>query len=329
MPQLLTPRRLAVTVLVVVALGVAGCGSDDGAPSALDALSERGEPSTTTTTVDATTTTEVPGPVPSLTVVDFPLDCTGPRALADAVSEDEWLAHDVAADEALYLLGFDAGVGIDLYEPDQGREGRIVQIRGGRIVYAGRASDELALQVAIQTAFNYWQRDAESCDFFHGEGPHYVETLLHPTLGELTLVVAQEFHGRSTGWVQVLDARGNPILDAEIVDIETLHPLGQRPDGTGSFKTQDRDGHVFVVYNPGRYEGTIVLVPTAEGYDDLGTLDFDDASTNRFYSVSPIDGDGDGAYELEEAINDCEPTCAEGTVHLTVLRWDGTDYRAG
>ncbi|MFI5841604.1 hypothetical protein ACIA8K_18040 [Catenuloplanes sp. NPDC051500] len=90
----------------------------------------------------------------------------------------------------------------------------------------------------------------------------------------------------------------------------------------------DRTGHLFVLYNPGRYDGLLVLAPTRAGFDDFGSLpDEAELPTSRFYSVTPVDTDNDGIIEIRQDLNTCTPNCAEGTVETTVLRWTGSDYQ--
>ncbi|WP_033344980.1 hypothetical protein [Catenuloplanes japonicus] len=90
----------------------------------------------------------------------------------------------------------------------------------------------------------------------------------------------------------------------------------------------DRTGHLFLRYNPGRYDGLLVLAPTAGGFEDFGTLPSEaELPTSRFYSVVLVDGDGDGIFDIREDINDCDPNCAEGSYESVLHRWNGSDYR--
>ena len=69
-----------------------------------------------------------------------------------------------------------------------------------------------------------------------------------------------------------------------------------------------------------------MLRPTAEGFDDLETLPNAGAYWSRFYGAEIEDVDGDGGYEVRTSLNDCQPSCAEGTVKEATLHWNGDDY---
>jgi hypothetical protein len=92
----------------------------------------------------------------------------------------------------------------------------------------------------------------------------------------------------------------------------------------------DATGNTFITYNPGRYDGVLVLVPTAAGFEDIG---WDDQSYGtqydgkRAYYNAKLDGLGpDRTYAIRTSHNDCEPSCADGTTTEQVLHWTGTDY---
>jgi hypothetical protein len=104
-------------------------------------------------------------------------------------------------------------------------------------------------------------------------------------------------------------------------------------DAWGQFEpftpATDRTGHLFIRYNPGRYDGLLILAPTATGFNDFGTLPKkDDLPTSRFYSVSLQDDDHDGIFDVREEGNTCNPTCADANYVYILYRWDGHDYTA-
>lgn len=87
----------------------------------------------------------------------------------------------------------------------------------------------------------------------------------------------------------------------------------------------DDTGHLFVNFNPGRYNGVIVLAPIEDGFEDFGTLpDYGDYNT-RFYYAEAVDPDEDGTLEVEVSENDCIPSCADGSITSTLYTWDGED----
>ncbi|WP_396929169.1 serine/threonine-protein kinase [Mycolicibacterium sp.] len=61
----------------------------------------------------------------------------------------------------------------------------------------------------------------------------------------------------------------------------------------------------------------LVLVPTASGFDQLG---------RDLIDVELVGPGADGKYQLRHSMNDCTPSCAEGTWTHETLRWDGSDY---
>jgi hypothetical protein len=92
----------------------------------------------------------------------------------------------------------------------------------------------------------------------------------------------------------------------------------------------DATGNAFVTYNPGRYDGVLVLVPTADGFADIG---WDSTASNPGYTgrlaiyYAELVGPGsNGEYTIRQSNNDCTPSCAEGTVTNQDLHWDGSDY---
>jgi hypothetical protein len=88
----------------------------------------------------------------------------------------------------------------------------------------------------------------------------------------------------------------------------------------------DELGHLFLDFNPGRYNGVIVLRPIANGFATFGTLPPEGDYAGRFYYAEALDQDGDGRYEVDLHNNDCEPDCAGGTVTTVRYRWNGKDY---
>jgi hypothetical protein len=86
----------------------------------------------------------------------------------------------------------------------------------------------------------------------------------------------------------------------------------------------DRSGHVFLNYDPGRYNGVAILAPNAGGMADFDTLFTNGTTGGRFYSASLVDEDGDGTYEVRSEFNTCNPNCAAANYVNTTYRWDGS-----
>lgn len=83
----------------------------------------------------------------------------------------------------------------------------------------------------------------------------------------------------------------------------------------------DSTGNAFITYNPGRYNGVLVLVPTPDGFEDIGwDPKMEDAHYvgNRAYYYANLQGPGpDGKYTIVQFQNDCRPD--EGA--LTGIPW--------
>jgi hypothetical protein len=135
-------------------------------------------------------------------------------------------------------------------------------------------------------------------------------------------------HGQ--GWLVLLSGVTIPESGAvAFVADGTVHwwrDLIGFPDGFGI--EVDALGHAFFSTSPGsRRSDLIVLVPTAGGFDDFGSLD------GRFSSGSIYTGGyaadllgNDGIYEIVVTSNDCTPSCGDGTETEFIHRWDGSDY---
>ena len=89
----------------------------------------------------------------------------------------------------------------------------------------------------------------------------------------------------------------------------------------------DHTGNIFLKYNAGRDNGLLILTPTKNGIDDLGTIPSDpELTAPRFDSSQLIDIDGDGVQEIRQSYNQCNPTCAESNYVTKVYRWNRKDY---
>lgn len=102
-------------------------------------------------------------------------------------------------------------------------------------------------------------------------------------------------------------------------------PAGSFEFGSEIPQPVDAAGRVFLDWNPGRYNGVSVLVPTAEGFDDLGTLPTVDYGT-RFYGSTVEDWDEDGVFEILLDVNSCHFGCAGGPSWTTTFTWTGEDF---
>jgi hypothetical protein len=89
----------------------------------------------------------------------------------------------------------------------------------------------------------------------------------------------------------------------------------------------DKTGHIFLSYNPGRYDGLVVLDPAAGGFADFDSLPkAPDNATGAYYGGSAADLDHDGTYEIKVDGNTCDPNCASAHYVEYLFRWNGRDY---
>lgn len=142
----------------------------------------------------------------------------------------------------------------------------------------------------------------------------------HPTWGPSTLVTTVLEPVNSGGWIYVVDAAGDVRWSYRVTDAATLQPHAPGVDALG---------HLFLDFNPGRYNGVIVLRPVYDGFIDFATLPPAGEYNTRFYYAEAADADGDGRLEVVASTNDCDPDCAGGTVRERTFTWDGADYTRG
>jgi hypothetical protein len=143
----------------------------------------------------------------------------------------------------------------------------------------------------------------------------------HPSWGRSLLFTTMPAEvGTAEAYITVIDGAGK---------VRWQHRAGYWYALAPNKPARDSTGHIFLNYDPGRLNGVIVLNPSPAGFDTYATLPPPGDYAQRFYSASVTDTDHDGGFEIDSAINDCDPTCAGGTVHHTLYRWTGSDYAAG
>ena len=156
---------------------------------------------------------------------------------------------------------------------------------------------------------------------------------VHPAWGLVRLVTQRNSDdGRDPGpaSLTVTDASGAVRFSWWNEHMYWFAPAGTVPTEYGEADVRapvDVRGNVFLDYDPGRYNGVIVLVPTETGLDDLGTLPPPpDDYAGRFYCAATTDLDADGVYEIvEPKFCECAPECLpDASRHA--YRWDGADY---
>ena len=159
--------------------------------------------------------------------------------------------------------------------------------------------------------------------------------LNHPSWGEVTLATYAPAEGSGEVGMVVVDTSRKVVWEWAVEDdwYYTFQPAGlQGPlypiSGSVVSSASDSLGHIFIDYDPGRYNGVIVLKPTVDGFEDFNTLGERDDYAKRFYFAETVDVDGDGQFEIVDYFTDCEPSCAGADITSTIMRWNGDDYVA-
>jgi len=101
---------------------------------------------------------------------------------------------------------------------------------------------------------------------------------------------------------------------------QSFGPVQSFPDAVRG----NDDGNMFIAHNPGRYNGIVVLRPTVSGFEDFGSLPSPGSNSGRFYGGEVLDLKRTGTIVM--SINDCNPSCGEGQIGKTIVRWSGTSY---
>ncbi|MCE5292796.1 MAG: hypothetical protein LLG14_26670 [Nocardiaceae bacterium] len=145
--------------------------------------------------------------------------------------------------------------------------------------------------------------------------------ITHPYLGTLRLFAVTKPLG------------SNSRLQGCVIAVDRSHKVVQAFEVAGfddrlrfADPVTDASGNFFVNYNPGRYNGIMVLVPTPTGFEPLGA-ERGNYTGKRLIYYAELEGPGDnGQYVIKQFANDCKPDCAHGTITSKVLHWNGTDY---
>jgi len=117
----------------------------------------------------------------------------------------------------------------------------------------------------------------------------------------------------------LIDASGHKVWDFKADD--QLWDLKPAPSAV------DKIGHIFINYDPGRYNGVIVLGPIGHGFDDFGSFPSgSDPASWRFYDAVASDTDGNGTFVIDVSQQSCVPDCASGGITHVLFRWDGSEY---
>ncbi|HEY2672576.1 MAG TPA: hypothetical protein VGJ07_19660 [Rugosimonospora sp.] len=88
----------------------------------------------------------------------------------------------------------------------------------------------------------------------------------------------------------------------------------------------DKTGHIFLEYNPGRYDGLVVLAMTSQGVDDFQSLPKSGDLVGRFYGGVTVDPHKTGTFQVLVSTNTCDPDCAAANYVDATFVWNGHDY---
>lgn len=150
--------------------------------------------------------------------------------------------------------------------------------------------------------------------------------IVHPTLGpaRVFLVKRGTGSGFAGGCVAVIDKNGRALNQ---IPVDIYGTALRFPD-----RVTDATGNSFVVYNPGRYYGVIALVPTNSGYvnpqhlTEYGDTYYIGDNRYMFYHAELVGPGSNGRYTIRQFRNDCNPSCASGTITSKDFHWNGSAY---
>lgn len=144
----------------------------------------------------------------------------------------------------------------------------------------------------------------------------------HSNLGAVRVFLVQRADFEpSSGCVAAVGGSGRALttIDVDIYEDE-LRFADPATDATGN---------TFVLYNPGRYDGVLVLVPSKDGFEDVDWSEPEEhySGGRLAYYDARLEGPGeDGRYTIIKSSNSCSPSCAGGAISKVTLRWNGHAY---
>lgn len=218
------------------------------------------------------------------------------------------------------VLGFDFGGGSDTVDTElgaaviNGATTTVLSPPGWVDPHADGASNPGADMAAGRSAPQVPENLPEPCGSVTES-----RDIEHPDLGTVQLQLNRP-GGMQEACLAAVDMTGRTLLTQSV------------PAYGDSFQfadpVTDATGNSFIFYNPGRYDGVITLIPTSNGYRDIGWGDEREyeTTTNSYYYAELSGPGSDGRYSILSHANDCNPSCAQGTKTTTELTWDGNGY---
>ncbi|WP_327351537.1 hypothetical protein [Streptomyces sp. NBC_01304] len=148
----------------------------------------------------------------------------------------------------------------------------------------------------------------------------------HPNLGAVRVFLIRRTDSSTpNGCIAAVTGSGR-ALEAIGVDIDVN--IGENALRFAD-PASDTTKNTFVIYNPGRYDGVLVLVPEKGGFEDIAWESPDDhyrGGRLAYYDARLVGPGGDGRYAIVKSNNNCDPSCAEGATSNVTLHWNGHEY---
>ncbi|MDQ1247249.1 MAG: serine/threonine protein kinase, bacterial [Actinomycetota bacterium] len=143
----------------------------------------------------------------------------------------------------------------------------------------------------------------------------------HPTLGPMRIFLMDDPRelGPDAGCVSAVTA-GGTVLPPIPVDATSQFAFAS--------PATDATGNIFIDYTTIRHSGVMVLVPTDDGFADMGWEYAPPHYQGRYaFHYAALSGPGaDGRYAILDYTESCIPSCADGSDSSQVLTWNGSDY---
>jgi hypothetical protein len=153
--------------------------------------------------------------------------------------------------------------------------------------------------------------------------------LIHPSWGHITLVTTRSADfDHPDSYIKAIDAKGRVRWSADVDALYALAPAGVEPlyhSDAAVGASRDATGNIFFNYNPGRYNGVIVLRPTVGGFENFGSLPANGDYGARWYGAEVVDANHDGVFEVEDT-EFCHPDCTARGNRIVTFAWNGREY---
>ncbi|MFT4298347.1 MAG: VWA domain-containing protein [Aeromicrobium sp.] len=149
-------------------------------------------------------------------------------------------------------------------------------------------------------------------------------TVRHPYLGELIVIAhrgGDDVYWENAAFISAFTPDGEEVWVSDPVSAYPSEDFGFAEPAA------DASGNLFAHFNPGRYDGTIVMRATPTGFEEVPQSRRDESGyLSEFYGSELIGPGADGLYVIRSASNDCTPDCAGGEMTYVDYRWDGSAY---